>query len=67
MHTGMDFTSPVGTEVYLLAMGLLPTWSMPNGGYGYNIIVDHGFGYKTRYAHWEKLLSNPDKKLGVAW
>jgi len=51
MHAGLDFTSPVGTEVYASGDGRV-TWSdYGTNGYGIHVIIDHGFGYETLYAH----------------
>ena len=34
-----------------------------NGGYGYQVLVNHGFGYKTRYAHLSKVLVQPGERV----
>ncbi len=49
-HTGLDIANKTGTPVYAAEDGtvILSGWST---GYGYNIVIDHGNGYKTRYAH----------------
>jgi murein DD-endopeptidase MepM/ murein hydrolase activator NlpD len=53
-HEGMDFTSPTGTDVYVTADGIVAEIERdPYRGYGNKIVVDHGFGYKTLYAHLE--------------
>lgn len=51
MHTGMDFTADVGTEVYVTGDGVVEALEVNSWGYGQCIVVNHGFGYKTRYAH----------------
>jgi murein DD-endopeptidase MepM/ murein hydrolase activator NlpD len=51
MHTGIDFAAPIGTPIYATADGKVDEVSIKYSGYGKTIIVDHGFGYKTRYAH----------------
>ena len=51
MHTGMDFTAPRGTEVYVTGDGVVEEIEVKRWGYGKSIIVNHGYGYKTRYAH----------------
>ena len=53
MHKGMDFTAPVGTEIYSTGDGIVEKigWT---GGYGKTIMINHGYGYKTRYAHCSK-------------
>lgn len=51
MHTGMDFTADKGTEVYATGNGVIETVESSFWGYGRCIVINHGFGYKTRYAH----------------
>jgi murein DD-endopeptidase MepM/ murein hydrolase activator NlpD len=51
MHWGLDFTAPVGTEVYATGDGVIEEIEDIAWGYGKNIVINHGFGYKTRYAH----------------
>ena len=50
-HAGMDFTANTGTEVYATANGRVESVVRKFGGYGRHIIVNHGNGYKTLYAH----------------
>lgn len=50
MHEGMDFTAPIGTEVFVTGNGVV-TFAGWQQGYGNIVKVDHGFGYETRYAH----------------
>jgi murein DD-endopeptidase MepM/ murein hydrolase activator NlpD len=50
-HYGMDFTAPTGTEVYASGDGVVEIVENSLRGYGKRIIIDHGFGYKTLYAH----------------
>lgn len=50
MHTGMDFSAPVGTPVFATGDAVVEKASR-GGGFGNLIILDHGFGYKTYYAH----------------
>lgn len=51
MHTGMDFTADIGTEVYATGDGFVEALENGAWGYGQCIVLNHGFGYKTRYAH----------------
>lgn len=53
MHTGMDFSAPRGTPVYATGDAVVQKASR-GGGYGNLIILDHGFGYETYYAHLSK-------------
>lgn len=50
-HEGMDFSAPIGTEIYSTGDGVVFAAERSKGGYGNQIIIDHGFGYKTMYAH----------------
>jgi murein DD-endopeptidase MepM/ murein hydrolase activator NlpD len=50
-HYGMDFTAPTGTEIYASGDGTVVVVENSLRGYGKRIIIDHGFGYKTLYAH----------------
>lgn len=50
-HYGIDFTAPTGTEIYATGDGTVEQVETSSRGYGNNIIINHGYGYKTRYAH----------------
>lgn len=50
-HYGMDFTAPAGTDVYATGNGTVKTVLSSQRGFGKHIIVDHGFGYTSLYAH----------------
>lgn len=50
-HYGMDFTAPVGTDIYSTGDGVVKSIATSAGGYGRWVIVDHGFGYQTLYGH----------------
>ena len=51
MHWGLDFTAEVGTEIYATGDGVVEEIKISNWGYGKEIVINHGFGYQTRYAH----------------
>lgn len=53
-HYGMDFTAPLGTDIYVTGDGVIESVTQSSRGYGNHIIVDHGFGYKTIYAHLDR-------------
>ena len=54
MHNGIDFSAPIGTHIYCAGDGVVEKVTTGNSGYGNNIVVNHGYGYKTRYAHLSK-------------
>lgn len=51
MHTGIDFAAPIGTPIYATADGVIDQLDVSFSGYGKKVEIDHGFGYRTRYAH----------------
>jgi Membrane proteins related to metalloendopeptidases len=63
MHNGIDFSAPVGTRIYSTGDGVVERVINGNSGYGINIIIDHGYGYKTRYAHLNKSLVKQGQKV----
>jgi murein DD-endopeptidase MepM/ murein hydrolase activator NlpD len=54
-HEGIDIAAPKGTPVFAAADGrvIRAGWV---GGFGYTVVIDHGFGYTTLYGHASKLL-----------
>ncbi len=51
MHTGVDFAAAIGTPIYATADGIVDQLEVNFSGYGKSLGIDHGFGYRTRYAH----------------
>jgi murein DD-endopeptidase MepM/ murein hydrolase activator NlpD len=51
LHTGIDFAASIGTPIYATADGTVAEVSVKFSGYGKMVEVNHGFGYRTRYAH----------------
>ncbi|PIR55874.1 MAG: hypothetical protein COU73_03850 [Parcubacteria group bacterium CG10_big_fil_rev_8_21_14_0_10_46_32] len=54
-HTGIDIGNKTGQPVYAAEDGVVTTSGWNAGGYGYYIIIDHGNGIQTLYAHNSKL------------
>lgn len=50
-HAGLDFAMPLGTPIYCTGDGVVESVRFDNRGYGNSVVVSHGFGYRTRYAH----------------
>lgn len=50
-HTGVDFAAKVGTPIYATGDGVIEKVDFLFYGYGNIVIIDHGFGYQTMYAH----------------
>ena len=51
MHTGMDFTCPKGTDIQATGAGVIEKIIKKKSGYGTHIIINHGYGYQSLYAH----------------
>lgn len=54
-HAGVDFAGKQGSEIVSVASGVV-TWSSKRFGYGLLVEVNHGNGFKTRYAHCEEAI-----------
>lgn len=54
MHTGVDFTAPLGTPIYATGDGNVVKVENNRSGYGLLVVIDHGYGYLTYYAHMSK-------------
>jgi murein DD-endopeptidase MepM/ murein hydrolase activator NlpD len=63
MHNGMDFTSPTGTPVYATGDGIVQQADNNMSGYGNLIIINHGFGYETYYAHLSRYNTGAGRKV----
>jgi murein DD-endopeptidase MepM/ murein hydrolase activator NlpD len=63
MHSGMDFTSPVGTEIYATGDGIVAKVEYFGRGYGNNVIIYHGYGYESVYGHMSKMVARQGQKI----
>ncbi|WP_396170885.1 M23 family metallopeptidase [Flavobacterium sp.] len=54
MHEGMDFTAKTGTPIYATGDGVVERADNTASGFGNHIVIRHGFGYETLYAHLSK-------------
>lgn len=61
-HAGMDFSANPGTDVYATGDGTVVKMGWETG-YGNTIIIDHGFGYRTWYAHLRDFRTKPGKRV----
>lgn len=62
-HKAIDLAAPKGTAIYAAAAGTV-TYSGYDGDYGYNIVIDHGNGMQTRYAHASALYVSRGTRVG---
>lgn len=61
-HTGIDISAAKGTPVYATADGVV-TRENPGSGYGIVVVINHGYSYKTLYAHLSKKAVKPGQKV----
>ncbi len=62
-HQGLDIAGEIGLNVYATGSGSVICVHHGRNGYGNEIIIDHGFGYQTRYAHLYKIMVNKGDKV----
>lgn len=62
-HEGMDFTASIGTEIYATGDGVVSDVESASSGYGRHIVIDHGFGYKSLYAHLSAFKVKPGQRV----
>ncbi len=62
-HEGLDFSAPIGTPIYATGDGTVEKVKRSRRGYGNHVIINHGFGYKTLYAHMSKIIVKPGQKV----
>jgi len=63
LHTGMDFSAKTGTPIYATGDGKISKVRKSRRGYGNHVIIDHGYGYKTLYAHMKKYSVRKGQKV----
>jgi murein DD-endopeptidase MepM/ murein hydrolase activator NlpD len=64
-HTGWDIATATGTPVTVTAPGIVETAGWTTQGYGFHIIVNHGYGFKTLYGHLSRILVNAGQRVDV--
>ena len=62
-HAGLDFATDIGNKVYCSGDGVVEKATNEIRGYGNCVIVNHGFGYRTRYAHLKTILVGEGQKV----
>lgn len=63
MHHGMDFTGPEGADIFASGDGVVVESGYSFYGYGNRVIIDHGYGYKTVYAHLEDIFVDEGQRV----
>lgn len=62
-HEGIDFTSAVGTPIFATGDGTVTEAGRNQGGYGNMIVINHGYSYRTVYAHLSRIFVRPGQKV----
>ncbi len=63
MHEGIDFTAPIGTPIYATGDGVVERLKGKMSGYGKVLMINHGYGYESLYAHMSKIIVKPGEKV----
>ncbi len=63
LHTGIDFSASIGTPIYATADGTIEDVNVSFSGYGKTLIIDHGYGLKTTYAHMHEFAVKEGEKV----
>ncbi|HZZ36637.1 MAG TPA: peptidoglycan DD-metalloendopeptidase family protein [Caulobacteraceae bacterium] len=63
-HSGQDFSGAYLTPIHATAPGVV-SFTGPRAGYGNAVEIDHGHGFKTRYAHLASIAVTVGQKVGV--
>jgi len=61
-HEGIDLSAPAGTRVVATADGVVST-AKRSGDFGRLVVIDHGAGWQTRYAHLKSLKVKKGRKV----
>lgn len=63
MHNGMDFTANTGAPIYATGDGVVERADNTASGYGNHVVIRHGFGYESLYAHLSKYNCRPGQRV----
>ena len=63
MHTGLDFAAEIGTEIYATGDGVVASVENKLSGYGQHVIIKHGFGYESLYAHMSRVAVQAGQRI----
>jgi murein DD-endopeptidase MepM/ murein hydrolase activator NlpD len=64
-HAGVDFTAHYGAPVRAAASGRVRRAGWDSGGYGYLVVIGHGHGVRTMYAHLSRLYVRRGQRISV--
>ncbi|MCP4173920.1 MAG: aminoacetone oxidase family FAD-binding enzyme [Fuerstiella sp.] len=62
-HHGIDLAGPTGLDIHCTGEGTVTIAHVSRYGYGKEVVVDHGYGFTSRYAHLEDINVKVGQKL----
>jgi len=63
-HLGIDIAAGEGAAIYAADSGVVVFAGWATGGYGYSVMIDHGNGYQTLYAHMSQVSASCGRSMG---
>ena len=63
LHAGLDFSAPTGTPIYATSDGVVQIAGFKTDGYGNKVVINHGFGFQTLYAHMVRVKAKVGKSV----
>ncbi len=63
MHTGCDFSAPTGTHIHATGKGEVVEVKELRRGYGHYVVINHGYNFKTLYAHMDEIYVKVGEKV----
>ncbi|MEE6263306.1 M23 family metallopeptidase [Plantactinospora sonchi] len=65
LHAGIDLAMPSGTPIHAAGAGTVVTAGPAYTGYGISVVIDHGNGYLTHYAHQSRVAVSVGQKVSA--
>jgi len=62
-HYGVDFSAPKGTPIYATGDGTISKVKKSRRGFGNHVVINHGYGYESLYAHMSKYTVRRGQKI----
>jgi len=63
LHPGLDFSAPTGTPIYATADGEVQIAGFNTDGYGNKVVINHGYGFQTLYAHMVRVIARVGQSI----
>ncbi|MCT4696813.1 MAG: M23 family metallopeptidase [Candidatus Cardinium sp.] len=63
MHEGVDFSAPIHTPIYAAADGHVKWVKNDKKGYGNHLLIEHGNGFQTHYAHMHTIIIKQGQRI----